>query len=825
MEDLLRDLRYAFRGLRKSPGFTLVAIATLALGIGVNSSIFSLVNAILLKPLPVERPGELVDIYGHSANSSGHDSNSYPNYLDYREQAETLSGLMGFTNFFANLSVEGSSELVVGEVVTDNYFSVLGIRPSLGRDFVEEEYAAPGTSPVAVISHPFWQTRFAGDSGVLGRTFRLNGVVFTVVGVAPEGFGGMFPAVTAQMWIPTAMVGKVSPLGNQRASGPYVGATRLEQRARHWLWLKGRMRPEVEVARVRAELEGIAARLSARYPETNGQERVAVMATNDVAINPDLDGTMWPAGLVLLGAVGLVLLVACANLANLLLARASTRRKELAVRFAIGAHRGRVIRQMLTESMVVALTGGAVALLLANWLVTAISRFQPPLPIDIGLDIAPDWRVLLFTLGVAAATGVVVGLVPALRASRPDLVSALKDTGGGDSARGRWFELRNVLVVVQVAISLVLLVAGALLVRSLGAADRVELGYDPDRTAYIGLSMRMNGYDAAEASVFYESARLRLQALPGVAAVGLASRIPLSLNNNWFGVFIDGHQSSDTDEPYFLDGASVDESYFDALGLTIVAGRGIDAADRDEGRRVAVVTQTMAARYWPGESALGREFRTSWGGVPRRIVGIVEDYKVDTPGEAPKPYLHLPLPRLATNANYLVRTTSPAADLVPALERELRTLDPELVFLGTGTARDLAEVRLFPVRAGAWLIGAFSVLALLVAALGLYGVIGYSVSRRVREIGIRKALGAETSRVTGLVLRQGMILVAIGGIIGAGLAAVATSFLSAVLFVESFDAVSFGAAFAVLAAVAALANWIPARRAARVDPMVALRQG
>jgi predicted permease len=800
-----------------------VAVVTLALGIGVNSTIFSLVNAILLKPLPVHAPEELVDIYGHTATSSSHDTSSYPNYLDYREQTRTLSGLMGFTNFFANLSIQGSSELVVGELVTDSYFSVLGVQPALGRPFTPEEYSAPGAFPVAILSYPFWQTRFAGDPDALGRTFRMNGIVYTVVGVAPESFGGMFPAVTAQMWIPTAMVEEVEPLGNQRGSGASPGATRLDRRGQHWLWLKGRISPTSDIEQVRAELEGIAARLSQQYPDTNERERVRIVATNDVAVNPDFDSTLAPVGMLLLGAVGLVLLVACANLANMLLARASTRRRELAIRLALGADRARVVRQLLTETLVLALAGGTVALLLSYWLARLIARLQPPLPIELGLDITPDWRVLVFTLAAAVATGVVFGLVPALRASRPDLVPALKDAGEGEGRRGRRVELRDALVVAQVAVSLVLLVGGSLMIRSLGAAQRVDFGYDVDRTVHLGLAMEMNGYDAEQAGVFYESGRLRLEALPQVEAVGLTSRVPLSLNNNGFGIFIDGHQTSGDDRPYVMDGASVDEGYFDALGLSIVAGRGIEPADRDEQRRVAVVSETMAARYWPDQDAVGREFRRSWGGAPYQIVGIVEDYKVDTPGEAPKPYLHLPLPRQTGYANFLVRTATPAGEHVAALEQELRALDPELVFLDTGTFRKLADVRLFPVRAGAWLIGVFGALALVLAAVGLYGVIAYSVSRRVREIGVRKALGAETSRVLTLVLRQGMVLVGVGGLLGAVLAGLSARLLSSVLFVGVLDPTSFALSFGVLAAVAALANWIPAQRAARVDPMVVLR--
>jgi predicted permease len=823
VDDFLRDLRYGIRGLLRSPGFTVVSILTISLGIGVNSTIFSLVNAVLLKPLPVERSEELVDVYGHTVTASTHDSNSYPNFLDYKARTETLSGMIAYTNFFANLSIEGSSELTIGEIVSEDYFRVLGVQPARGRTFLAEDFQAVGSSPVAVLSHGFWQSRFGGDPDVLGRTFRMNGIVYTVVGVVPRSFRGMFPAVTPQMWIPLSMIEEVEPLGNNRTSGASTGPTILDRRGRHFLWVKGRMKPGVEVETARAELEGIAAQLSAEYPETNELERVAVLKSNDVAINPDFDRTVAPAGMVLLGAVGLVLLVACANLANMLLARATSRRRELAVRIALGAGRGRLIRQMLTESLTLALLGGGVAMLLALWLTGIIAGYQPPLPIDLGVDIAPDWRVLVFTLVVAAGTGVIFGIVPALRASRPNLVPALKDAGDAQSGARRRVELRDALVVVQVAVSVVLLVAGSLMVRSLGAADDVVYPYDVSRTAYLGLAMEMNGYDAQEAGAFYATGKLRLQALPGVEAVGLTSRVPLSLNNNGFGLFIDGHQSSASDRPYGMDGARVDEGYFDALGLEIVEGRGILPEDRDEMRRVAVVTRTMASRYWPGERATGQQFRLAWGGEPYEIVGVVEDYRVDTPGEDPKPYIHLPLGREGSYANYVVRTATPAAPIVRELERELRALDPDLVFLETGPFQELADVRLFPIRAGAWLIGIFGGLALLLAVVGLYGVIGYSVSRRVREIGIRKALGAEDGSTLALVLRQGMTMVGVGFLVGAALAVLAAGVLSSVLYVSPFDLPSFGITFLVLGCAAALANLIPAHRAARVDPAIALR--
>jgi macrolide transport system ATP-binding/permease protein len=822
METLREDIRYAALGLRKSPAFTLVALLTLALGIGVNSSIFSVVNAILFRPLPVERPDELVDIYGRESTSSSHDTHSYPNYVTYRSATSTLSDLIGYSNFFAHLSLEGSSDIVVGELVTDNYFRALGVRPAMGRTFAPDEARAIGGSAYAVISHRFWKSRFGGAADAVGKTFRMNGTVYSVVGVAPPEFRGMIPAVTAQMWIPVAMAEKVEPLGNQRLSGRSAGDSRFERRGQHWLWLKGRMKPGVTPAQVRAEFEGLVRRLGDEFPETMRKERIAVVPTRDVRINPDIDATMAPAGMLMVAAVGLVLVVACANLANLMLARAAGRRRELAVRAALGADRSRLVRQLLTESLLLALLGGAVALPLAAGLAALISRVQPPLPIDLGLAVSPDWRVLVFTLLVAVATGVVFGLVPALRASRPDLVPALKDASAGGTRRR--FELRDALVVVQIAVSLVLIVSGALLVRSLSAAGRVPLGYDADRTAYLALALEMSGYDRERGGRFLEAGVRRLQALPQVEAVALTSRLPLSLNNNGFSVYIPGRETADG-RPIAIDGAYVDERYFDALRLELLAGRDIEPADRDERRPVAVITSTMARRYWPGsvEGALGRELRLREGGDLYRVVGVVADYKVDTPGEQPKAYIHLPLGRQESYGNYVVRTSGAASGVVPALQQALRALDPELVFLDRGTLRDLADVRLFPVRAGAWLIGAFGALALVVAAVGLYGVVAYSVSRRVREIGIRKALGARPGQLLGMVLGEGMVLVAIGGVIGAALAAAAARVLSSALFVGPFDAVSFAVAFGVLAFVALLANAVPARRAARVDPMVALR--
>ncbi len=822
METLLQDARYALRGLRRSPGFTIVAILTLALGIGVNSAIFGVVNAVLYRPLPVDRPEQLVNIYGHQATSTKHETTSVPNFVDYERQVTTLSGLAGYTNFLGHATIDGASDLVLGELVTERYFSVLGVRPMLGRAFTAEENAAGHGLPVAILSYRLWQRRFGGDRAVLGRQFRMNGELFTVVGVAPENFGGMVPAVTAQMWLPAAMAEVVEPVGNNRTSGPIGPGPRAEQRGEHWLWVRGRMKPGVTLAQVRAELETVSARLAREHPAVNALERLTVIPSSDVRINPDVDGAVRPIGLLLVGAVTLVLVVACGNLANLMLARAARRGRELSLRVALGASRVRVLRQLLTESMVVAIGGGLVAVPLAAWLSMLAVRVRPPLPVDLGLSLAPDWRVLLFTGATAVATGLLIGLLPALRASRPQLASSIRDGGSWMGGR-RGLEMRDGLVVLQVAVSLVLVVAGSLMVRSVRAAGDVALGYDGDRMAHLSLAPSMSGYDLARGADLVRKGRERLLAMPQVEAVTMATRVPLSLNNNGHAIFIDGHQSSASDRPYDIDGTQVDEHYASTLGLRLVAGRWLEEGDVREQRHVAVITKSMADRYWPGKDAVGREFRRAWGGEPWQVIGVVADYKVNTPGEGATPYIHFPSGGYDGFANYLVRTRGAAGAEVPRMVAEFHAIDPDLAFMDAGTLRDLANVRLFPVRAGAVIIGSFGGLALLVAAIGLYGVIGYSVSRRVKEIGIRRALGAETRQVIGMVMGQGMLLVAIGGAIGLVLAAMASRALSAVLFVGPFDPASFGAAFAVLAAVAAIANGVPAWRASRVDATEALR--
>ncbi|MFQ5742435.1 MAG: ABC transporter permease [Acidobacteriota bacterium] len=825
MDTLFQDLRYTVRGLRKSPGFTAVAAITLALGIGVNTTIFSVVNSALLRPLAVENPGDLVDVYSQSTKSrDSHDSSSYLDYRDLRDQSHTLSGLFGYTNFIGNHVQEGRNEIVVGELVTEGYFETLGVQPALGRTFSAEELATEGTHPVVMLSDSFWKTRYGGDPEILGRQIRLSGILYTVVGVAPEGFGGMFPAVTAPMWVPVTMVEALEPLGNLSSVASPTGNTRLTRRGSRFLWMRGRLREGVSVEEARAELVGIMARLEQQYPPTNEFVSVAVLATDEVRFNPDFDGFLAPAGALILGVVGLVLLVACANIANLLLARASSRRKEVAIRLAVGAGRGRLVRQLLTESLLLAAFGAGLGLLLGVWLTSVIANIRIPLPIEPSLDFRLDIRVLAFVTAATLATGILFGLVPALRASRPDLVPALKDISGEGRGRCR-FALRDALVVVQVAVSIVLLIGGALLVRSLVIAQRIDVGFDVDRIAMLALGLEAVGYEQEAGETLLDTAKLRLRSIPGVEAVSMSSRVPLSVNDNRFRVYIDGHQTSNAEPAYLVGGTHADPDYFDSLEVSIVEGRNFVAADAEEERRVAIINEAMAARYWPGESAVGRTFRRTFGGEPIEIIGVVQNYKVDTPGEPPTPYIHMPFTHNSSlYAAYLVRMDTPVAAHIPRLEQVFFDLDPAIAFMQTAPLRDNMNVRLLPVKLGAWFIGAFAMLALTLAAVGLYGVISYSVSRRRREIGIRVALGAGSGKVLWLVVWQGMTLVLIGAVIGAVVAAFVGQLLSSVLYgISAIDPVAFAGAIGILTLLSLVANYIPARRASRVDPMIALR--
>ncbi len=826
MEDLLRDLRLGFRLLIRNPGFAAVAVVSLALGIGINTAMFSVVNAVLFTPTKVAEPERLAEIYTSAAADMPYMTTSYPDFLDLAASVSTFSGMAGHAMVRGIYRRAGDrAEIVLGEVVSERYFDVLGVRPALGRSFLPEENRTELTHPVAVVSQGFWKRRLAGAPDVLGRRIELSGTQYEIVGVAPEGFEGTIPGLVPEFWAPLMMTERLSFQGLQ-AQTPSPGKTRLEQRGTRWLFVTARLAPGATVESARAEVETLAARLVSDNPEVNKGLKASVLPARAVRLHPMVDGVLGPAAAALMGAVGLVLLIACANVANLLLARTSARGREMAVRVAIGASRGRLVRQLLGESLVLAALGGGLGVLIAYWASRLMTAAHPPLPIPLTFDFALDGRVLLFAAGVSLLTTVVFGLAPALQIAKPELVSALRGEAGALGTSSRRLHLRDFLVAGQLALSLVLLVAGALLLRGLVHANGIRPGFDADRLAVLAFNLKMNGYSAEQATAFQQRLVDRLRTVPGATQVALVSRPPLGSDINMEGVHIRGHHEPDS-EATPIDATYVEPDYFAALGLPLREGRTFTEADKVGAPGVVVINEAMARRYWPGRSALGeRVFTEGFDGPSFEVIGVVPDYKVRGLGEDPRPYLHFAWRQNASrDTTILVRAASSAAPLVADLRAAVLEMEPAIVFTEEGTVADLLKVTLVATRAGASLLAAFGGLALLLAAVGLYGVVAQSVAQRTREIGVRMALGADASLVLKLVLGRGMTLAVAGVLAGLLCAAAVTRALSSLLYgVSAFDPLAFAGAAFILLSVACVANLLPARRASRVDPMVALRQ-
>ena len=747
---------------------------------------------------------------------------SYPDFLDIQSGAPSLAGLAGNSYVRGILSTGQRPTLVTGEAVTANYFELLGIAPAAGRGFRADENSAPGASPVLVLSHGLWQRQFGARPDIVGQVVTVSGLGYTVVGVAPANFTGTLPGIPTEFWVPLMMVEQLVFSGVQANTDKNPGKTRIDRRGTRWLFVKGRLAEGRTVDQARAEIETIFARLSKDYPDTNDKVFGTVLPASSIRFHPMLDGYLKAASAGLLGAVALVLIIACGNVANLLLARGTARRRELAVRAAIGASRGRLMSQLLSEGLVLAVAGGAAGLLIAWWAGRALAGVGTDvLPVPIKFDFSIDPTVLLFALAASMATAVVFGLVPALSSSKPELVPALKESAEGASRRR--LSMRDVLVVGQLALSLVLLVAGALLIRGLGVARAMDLGFDPAPISSLSFNLRMNGYDDERATAFAREAVRTLRGLPGVAGVSTASRLPLSPDVNMDGVKVPGHHAADEDETP-TDTVQVGVDYFPVVGVPIVAGRAFTEDEVTNRRRVAVINETMAKQYWPDGSAVGRViYRGDFDTEPVQIVGVARDHKVRSVGESPRAYLHVP-ERPDANIGLIVRTTTPARAALPSLRQALVALEPAIVFTEDAPAEDVAATTVAPTRIGAMALGSFGALALLLAAVGLYGVIAYSVSRRTREVGIRMALGAERRQVVRLVLMQGGKLAAAGIAIGVAASAGVGQLLESLLYgVSGYDFLAYGAAAAVLMLVALAANLMPAISASRVDPVKALR--
>ena len=812
-DEMFQDLRFGVRMLLKNPGFTLITVFTLALGIGANTAIFSFVNALLLRPLGgVAEPEGLVQVGRQHPDKSYLSDSSYPDYLDYREQNTLMSSLAVMSPADFHLSTGQEAELVGGELVSGNYFDVLGVRAAQGRLITSDDEQGAGASPVAVLSYRLWQRRFGGEGGVIGKTIKLDSHDFTVVGVAAEEFDGTRVGEQHDVW---------APLLTLRETDPKKAI--FGQRGPSWLEIFGRLKPGVTIEQARAEFSTIAERLKQTYPQLYGQSVVGLEP--DLGRDTEVRREVRRFAYVPFVAVGIVLLIACANVAGLLLARAAARRREIGIRLALGAGRVRIVRQLLTESLTLALAGGAAGLIIGVWLTKGLRSLLPErfLWLSFKLDFGVDWRVFSFTLVVAILTGVLFGVVPALQASKPDLVPTLKDARLSGPRGGRT-GLRGALVVIQVALSLVLLVAAGLCVRTLRNAREIDTGYEVGSVLTARMDLGKQNYNQAQGQVFQKQLIERMHSLPGVQAAGLGITLPLN-DGRW-----ESRISPEGDETRRVQTFEnfVSPRYLEALNIPLLQGRQFSDHDNEQGPQVALINQTLAGRLWPNEDPLGK--RLTWSSGPDakhtvEVIGVARDIKGRNLFEAPGPMLYLPLLQNYQPSIILhLRTSVKPEQLAAALRREVSALDRNLPVYSIQPLSDHLTATLTPQRLLAHLITSFGLLALLMASIGLYGVLAYTVTQLTPEIGLRMALGAQKRAVLQLVVAKGMKLALLG--VGLGLAAAfgLTRLLEGLLFgVSPLDPTTFAMNGLLLIVVALLACYVPARRAAKIDPMIALR--
>src|SRR5215510_5185302 len=758
MDSLIKDIRYAVRSLIKRPGFMAIAVITLALGIVANTAIFSLVNTVLLRSLPVDRPNQIVAVAVRGKDDSM-SAFSYPNYKDFRDRNDVLDGLLVYRFVPLSLSRSGLNERVWGYEVSGNYFDVLGVKAVQGRTFVPEEDKTKNSHPVVVLSYDCWQRRFNGAADVVGKELLINNHQFQVIGVAPRGFKGTELVYTPEIWVTASMMEWVEP-----------GSTWIDRRGTRNFFAVGRLKSGVSAPQAEASLKLLAQQLAKEYPDTN--EGQTIMLTAPGFILPDLRGAVVSFSWVLMGAVGLVLLVTCTNLAGLMLARATDRRKEIAIRLAMGANRLRLMRQLLTESVLLGFAGGAVGVLLAVWILRALLALKPPIDFPLALDVSVDWRVLLFSLAVSVTAGVIFGFAPALQATRPNLVGALKDTAAqGGSVKTK---LRSVLVVAQIAISLIILIAAGLVVRSLQQLRAMNPGFDSHNGLMMSFDLGLQGYDEEHGQQFYRQLTERVQSLPGVESATICSSIPLSLNYNSNNIFVEGKPAERGENaPQAMTG-NAGPNYFRTMRTALLQGREFTEQDQEKSEAVAVVNEAFVRRLMPElqntAEAVGKRFSFKAASGPfTRIVGVVETGKYFNIAEDPRPFVWTPMSQDYNSSGVLVvRTKGNPEPLFGVVRGQVQSLDPNLPLYDVKTLTEHMKLALFPAKVAATVLGVFGLVALMLAAIGVYGITSYAVAQRTHEIGIRLALGAQLGDVLRLVLGHGLKLTIIGAAIGLG---------------------------------------------------------
>lgn len=802
-----QDFAYALRRLRKSPGFTILGLVTLALAIGANTTVFSAINALILRPLPVQRPQDLVFFSGQK----GSQNQTYPNYRDFRDRTKTLSGLIAYRVATMALSHTGSNARIWGNEASGNYFQVLGIHPALGRFFTPAEDQKPGANPYAVISYSCWRHRFGADPAVLRKTVKLNGLDYAILGVAPKGFIGTELLFVPEIWVPMSMEAQIEP-----------GNDWLENRHDWNIWVLGRLKPAVSRQQAQSEIDSITAQLVREYPDANDGMRVHFT-------KPGLLGDFFREPVVafagvIMGVACLVLLIACTNLASSLLARATDRRKETAIRLALGAGRFRLIRQLLTENLLLALAGGAGGLLLAWWATGLITNAKLPVDFPFNTTMAVDMRVLAFALVASVFTVLFFGLAPAMQATRTDLVPALKNESWSQRLR-RW-EMRDVLVTGQIAVSVVLLIGSVLVVRSLQNALTVNVGFNPRNAASVSFDVGMQGYSESRGLDFQKRLLQKVQSLPGIESASLSNTIPLSLDVSNTSIFAYGKPVLPRNEVanaiYYYAGPG----FFHTLQTRLLEGREFNWRDAPNSPKVVVINRALANRLFPHEDALGNRISQGPKGPWLEVVGIVEDGKYQSLNDENQPVIFWPmLQRYENTTTLLARAHLPADQLVSMLRQAVQQIDPTIPLFDVGTLESHLALPLTPARVAATALGGFGFLAVMLAGIGVYGAMAYAVARRSREIGIRIAIGATKRNVLALVMRRSAVLLGIGTLCGTAAAFAVGRFFNAVLYgVSPKDPLTYFLAIALIIGVTLLACTIPVQRALAVDPASALRE-
>jgi predicted permease len=823
MGTFLQDLKFGARLLAKAPGFTVIAALSLALGIGANTTIFTLINAVLLNPLPVEDPSQLVSVWTTDERNQGNAQLGFlqispMNYKDLRDKNEVFASLAAHAGIPVSVSTNNTEpQQVFGEIVSGNYFSVLGAKPAIGRTFAPDEDLTPGDKLVAVLGYGQWQGVFGGDPAVVGRTITLNGRAFSVIGVMPKGFKGTNAIGAPALWVPY-MTYPVTTNGFFREL--------IEPTSRRGLIFNvtGRLKPGVGVRQAEANLKTVARQLEQEYPNENKGRNVTLVPLAQATINPGFRNNIVMAGTLLMTIVGLVLLIACANVANLLLARAAARQKEIAVRLSLGASRARLILQLLTEGTLLALIGGAAGLLLAYWAQGVLWSFRPPFLLADAIDLHPDLRVLAFTIGVSLITGILFGLAPAIQASRPDLVMELKERTGPPTGSNRAFSLRNLLVAAQIALSLVALIGAGLFLRSLQNAQRINPGFDADHLAVLSFDLGAQGYTEERGRQFEQRVLERAASVPGVQSASVGSTVPLFQGGFARTVFLEGQDASDRRAGRLVEITVGSVRHLGTLGIPLMRGRDLLATDQPNTPAVVVINETMAKRFWPDQDAIGKRFKFFGQEHFQQVVGIAKDSKYDLIGEEPTPYIYQATAQVY-QAQLSLFIKAPRPDAVLGTVRgEVQQLDRNLPLTGVFTLTDIFEQSLWAPRMGASLLAVFAALSLVLAVIGIYGVMAYSVNQRRRELGIRMALGATRNDVLRLVVVHGLRLTLMGVAVGLVASFAASRLIASMLFdVSPTDIVTFIAVPALLAAAALGASYLPALRATRIDPMTALR--